>query len=70
MADLMNPDITGPEWAKLTVLERIARCHDFAREAMQMAQATHPHMTQKFRDLAAEWNLLAAEMENSGRHRG
>ena len=67
MADLMKPDITGAEWSKMTVEERVARCHAFAREAMQLAQATHPHMTQKFRDIAAQWNTLAAEMEKSAR---
>lgn len=67
MADVMRPDITGAEWSKITVLERIARCHGFASEAMQLAQATHPHMTQKFRAIAVEWSNLAAEMEKSAR---
>ena len=64
MQDLRRPEITGPEWAKMTPSERISRCHGFAREAKQLAQAAHPELEKEYLDIAAQWNTLAAEMEN------
>ena len=65
MQDVTKPEITGPEWARITVAERITRCHAFAREAYVLAEAAHPDMKTKYRAIAAQWNMLAAEMENA-----
>ena len=67
--DVTKPDLSGVEWARMTVAERVARCHSFAREAIQLAQAARPDMKQKYRDIAAQWNMLAAEMEKDDRER-
>jgi hypothetical protein len=67
MSDVLKPDLTGEAWKKLTAAERIAKCHAFAREAAQFAQAAHPEMRQKYRVIAAQWNTLAAEIEDSER---
>jgi hypothetical protein len=64
------PDLPKPDdWAKLTTAERIAQCYAFAREAAQLAQAAHPDKKQHYRDLAAKWHTLAAEIEHAGRGR-
>jgi hypothetical protein len=69
MADLTKPDFSGPDWTRLTVPERVAQCHAFAREALQLAQAAAPGTStqQNYRDVAAQWNTLAAEMEEARR---
>ena len=67
MNDVMRPDFGGLEWEGLTVAERVARCHDFAREAAMLAQAASPETREQYRDLAARWNTLAAEIEEAGR---
>jgi len=67
MLDVMNPDLTSAEWAQMTVAERVARCHAFAREASQLAQAAHADRRQQYRNIAAQWNSLAAEIEDSQR---
>jgi len=65
--DVTRPGFSGPEWTRLTVAERVAKCHGFAREAAVLAQAASPETRQQYRDLAAKWNTLAAEMEEAGR---
>ena len=49
----------------MTAAERVALCHVFAREAAQLAQASAPERRKLYRDVAAKWNTLAAEMEQS-----
>jgi hypothetical protein len=62
--------LSEPEdWAKLTRAERVARCHLLAREAAQLAQAAAPDKRQAYRDIAAKWNTLAAEMETGAPER-
>ena len=31
MPDIIKPDLTGAEWGEMTVAERIAHCHAYAR---------------------------------------
>jgi hypothetical protein len=69
MQDVTKPDLTGAEWNGMTVAERIARCHAFAREAYVLTEAAHPDMKPKYRAIAAQWNMLAAEMETAQRGR-
>ena len=61
MTDVKTPD----NWAKMNTAERVAVCHAFAREAAQLAQAAHPDKKHVYKELAAKWNTLAAEIENS-----
>jgi hypothetical protein len=67
MLDVMRPGFASAEWASMTLAERVARCHAFAREASQLAQAAPAGTRQQYRDIAAHWNSLAAEMEDSQR---
>ena len=67
MLDVMQPDFTSAEWAKMTLIERVARCHAFARDASQLAQAAPAATRQQYREIAAQWNSIAAEMEDSQR---
>jgi hypothetical protein len=63
--DVTQPGFSGQEWAGLTVAERVARCHIYAREAAQLAQAAHPDSKEHYRKIAAQWNTLAAEVEQA-----
>jgi hypothetical protein len=65
--DVTRPVFSGPDWTRLTVAERIEKCHAFAREAALLAQAASPETREQYRDLAAKWNTLAAEMEEAAR---
>lgn len=65
MQDVTKSDLNRDEWAKMSVAERVARCHEHAREAIQLANAARPDLKQTYRDIAAKWNVLAAEMENA-----
>jgi hypothetical protein len=67
MQDWIKPNFAGAEWAGLTVAERVTQCHAHAREAMQLADASHPDMGDTSRDIAAQWHTLAAEIEEAGR---
>jgi hypothetical protein len=64
MLDVTRPDLTGSEWAAMTVGERVAQCRAFAREAAQLGHAAHADLARRYADIAAQWNLLAAQMEN------
>jgi hypothetical protein len=57
----------GIATARLTVAERIALCHEYAREAAQLADAATPEMRLNYKAIAAQWNTFAAEMEEAGR---
>ena len=65
MQDVTKPGLTGPEWDAMTVAERVARCHAYAREAMQLAGAAHPDVQPIYKKIASQWNTLAAEMEQA-----
>ena len=69
MDDVTKPGFDGLEWARLTVAERVAKCHVFAREATLLAQAASSETRQEYRDLVAGWNMLATEMEEAERAR-
>ena len=59
------PELAKADWGTLTAAERVALCHVFAREAAQLAQASDPVRRKLYRDIAANWNTLAAEMEQA-----
>ena len=64
---VMRRGLSGAEWARLDLFERIALCDVYAREAAQLAQAASPEMRPKYEAIAAEWKKLAAEMEKAAR---
>ena len=66
MPEVTRPGFNGPQWVGLTDAERVAKCHVYAREAAQLAQAAHAGSQERYRDLAAQWNTLAAEIEQAG----
>jgi hypothetical protein len=66
VADVMKAGFSGAEWARLDLSERIALCHIYAREAAQLADAATPEMRPKYKAVAAQWNTLAAEIEEAG----
>ena len=63
VGDVTKPGLSGPEWSALNVSERVALCHEYAREAAQLAQAASPEMRPKYVAIAAEWYWLAAQIE-------
>jgi hypothetical protein len=64
---LTDPDFTREEWQGMTAAERVALCHVLAREAGQLAQAAGGERAAVYRKIAAQWNTLAAEIEDSAR---
>jgi hypothetical protein len=64
-ADMLNPGLSGNEWAVLTVEERAARCRAYARQVTRFAQGAHSDRKQTYLSIAARWNALAAEIEVS-----
>jgi hypothetical protein len=55
------------DWERLTADERVELCRMAAGEARQAAQAaTSPEMKRAYRELAAHWHQLAAEVELFG----
>jgi hypothetical protein len=65
MADKKPLDFSASDWTRLTVAERVARCHIFAWEAAQLAEAATPETRPQYRDLVEKWNMLAAEIEEA-----
>jgi len=51
------------EWPKLSNAERVAFCESAARQAEAEAETSDPSCRQAYRTLAAQWRLLAVEIE-------
>ena len=64
---LSDPDFTREEWQGMTAAERVALCHVLAREAAQLAGAAEGARRELYRKIAAQWNTLAAEIEDAAR---
>lgn len=58
-------DFSADKWAKLSNAERIEFCRKAARQAEAAAEAetTDRLCIQAYRNLAAQWRALAAEIE-------
>jgi hypothetical protein len=54
---------TADLWSKLTKAERIEHCRLAAREAEAYARSASPESRQAYKNLAAQWHRLAAEIE-------
>ena len=62
---IIKPGFTEAEWAQLSVIERIARCYQFAREAAQLAEKAAPDAKPHHKAIAAHWIALAGEIERT-----
>jgi hypothetical protein len=51
------------KWGKFTDVERIEFCRMAAREAETYAQLARPDLKRAYKDIAAQWHLLSAEIE-------
>jgi hypothetical protein len=60
---------SADKWEKLSDAERIEHCRVAAREAETYAQLARPELQAVYKDHAASWHLLAAEIEASRRVR-
>jgi hypothetical protein len=56
---------SADKWEKLSDVERIEYCRMAAREADTYAQSASPELKKVYKDLAAQWHMLAAEIERS-----
>jgi hypothetical protein len=55
------------EWQQLGARAQARRCRVLAAEAQDWAKSTSPHMKEAIEDLAAQWAILAAEIEETTR---
>lgn len=67
MQDVTKPDLTGAQWAAMTVAERLAKCQAFEKEALMLALAAHPETKRTCMEIAAQWHKLAADIEKAER---
>jgi len=56
---------SASEWEKATTAERIERCKMAARDAEAFAELASPELRPLYKDLAASWNRLAAEIQQA-----
>jgi len=59
-------DFSADGWAKLSVAGRIERCRMAAREAERYAKSAAPELRDLYWRLAAQWRLLAIEIDRYG----
>jgi hypothetical protein len=53
------------EWEKATNVERIEHCRMAAREAETFAEMASNELRPVYKDLAASWKVLAAEIQQA-----
>jgi HD superfamily phosphohydrolase YqeK len=58
--------LSGEDWANFSDAERIEHCRAAAREAESQAQIAGLEMRDVYKRLAAQWHMLAEEMESAG----
>ena len=58
---------TADLWSKLTQAERIEHCRTTALEAEAYARSASPESRPAYKDLAAQWHRLAAEIERESK---
>jgi len=58
--------LSGEEWTNLSNAERIEHCRAAAREAESQAQIAGLEKRDIYERLAAQWHMLAEEMESAG----
>ena len=54
---------SADRWKKLSDAERIEHCRMAAREADAYAELARPELQTVYKDLAAQWHMLASEIE-------
>jgi hypothetical protein len=55
----MDRRFAADEWEKMTLAERVARCHVMAKEAKILAERAAPTMRERYIRLEREWLELA-----------
>ena len=60
----MIPEIETGEFINLSREQRIAKCREMAVEAERLAAGKSPKVRTSYLDLAAQWSVLADEMES------
>ncbi len=58
---------SADRWEKLSDTERIEHCQMAAREANAYAELARPELRAVYKDLAAQWDMLAAEIDLASR---
>lgn len=53
------------EWEKATNAQRVAHCQMAAREAEAFADMASPELQPVYKELAASWKILAAEIQQA-----
>jgi len=53
-------------WSALSIAERLKLCRMAARDAEAAALSAEPDLLPLYKDLAAQWRLLAIEVERHG----
>ena len=59
----MSKEFTAVEWHGLTKDERASLCRRLAQEAERAARSAQPKLQEDFKHIAAQWQILAAEIE-------
>ena len=59
-------DFNADTWSKLSVSERIEHCRMAARQAEADAKTADPASRQIYKNIAAQWRVLAIEIERYG----
>jgi len=62
----MEHRFEADEWQRLTVEQRLRRCHLMAEEAQKLAEAAPAEMAGTYLQIATDWLQLATEMQNAG----
>jgi hypothetical protein len=60
----MDARLGVENWDSLTPEERIAYCRKMAEEALASAEQVSVDLREGHIELASQWNLLAAELQN------
>lgn len=63
----MAADFTAEDWAKMTNLERIERCEEYAREAEVIGASAHPDRKAQFMKIAERWRAVANDIEQTSK---
>jgi len=65
----MDRRFAADEWAGLTTVDKMRRCHRLAQEAMKLAQDAPSKLAEEYRQLAENWLKLGMELGADARRR-
>ena len=61
----MEKDFKAEDWGKLTPLERVTLCRQFASDAQRLSSTANGQFKALYADLANQWTRLANAIEHS-----